>query len=178
MGFSAWLKRVFRRGDGSAEMVRFLDVETGRVVQIPALELRPGTIQVQMEGIGLVWALPHQFKDGGVRHAPFDERVRAYIHQIHETFGEHRHLSFDEWEDGFRRDAKPEREIALWSHAADVYTVFACDEPSPERRKDVYRCVVACLTATPDTVWHVLKPTLLSRGEAEQIVNGFYGKTA
>jgi hypothetical protein len=159
-------------------MVRFLDVETGSVVQIPALELRPGTIQVQMEGIGLVWALPHQFKDGGVRHPPFDERVRAYIHQIHETFGEHRHLSFDEWEDGFRRDAKPEPEIALWSHAADVYTAFAGDEPSPERRKDVYRCIVACLTATPETVWHVLKTTVLSRGEAAQVVNRFYGKTA
>jgi hypothetical protein len=158
-------------------MVPFLDTETGRVVQIPASELRPGAVQIQMEGIGLTWALPHQFKDGGVRHPLFDERAGAYIHQIHETFAEHRHLSFDEWEDGFRRDAKPEREIALWSHAADVYTALAGDEPSAERRKDVYRCIVACLTTTPDTVWYVLKPTVLGRGEAEQVVNRFYGKT-
>ena len=178
MGLLAWLKGLSGRGRRSAQMVPFLDVETGRVVQIPASELRPGAVQIQMQGIGLVWALPHQFKDGGILHPPFDEGVRAYIRQIDEAFGEHRQLSFDDWEDGFRRDAKPEREIALWSHAADVYTAFASGEPSPERRKDMYRCIVACLTATPDTVWHILKPAVLSRREVEQVVNRFYGKIA
>jgi hypothetical protein len=158
-------------------MVPFLDVENGRVVQIPVSELRPGTVQIRIKGIdGLVWALPNQFKDGGVRHPPFDESVCAYIRQIQEAFAEHRNLSLDEWEEGFRRDANPEREIVIWSHAADVYTGLAGSEPSRERRKDVYRCIVACLTATPDSVWHVLKPTFMSRREAEQVVNCFYGK--
>jgi hypothetical protein len=37
---------------------------------------------------------------------------------------------------------------------------------------------VACLTTGPDTVWHVLRPAVLSRAEAEQVVRRFYGKSA
>jgi hypothetical protein len=176
MGLGDWLKRRF--GGRPTEMVRFFDVESGRVVRIPAAELRPGAVQARVQGIeGLVWLLPDQLQQGEIKHPPFAEDVRAYIRQIQEAFAEHRPLSFEEWEDGFRRDAEPAREIALWSHAADVYTAFAGTEPSAERRKDVYRCIVACLTAGPDTVWHVLRPAVLSRAEAEQVVQRFYGKS-
>ena len=177
MGLSDWLKRRFGGGGRPTEMVPFFDVASGRVVRIPASELRPGVVQARMQGVeGLVWLLPDQLQQGEVRHPPFDEGIRAYIRQIQEAFAEHRPLSFEEWEDGFRRDANPEREIALWSHAADVYTAFAGGEPSPGRRKDVYRCIVACLTTTPDNVWHVLRPAVLTRAEAEQVVHRFYGK--
>ncbi len=91
---------------------------------------------------------------------------------------EQRPLSFEEWEDGFRRDANPEREIAMWLHAADVYTAFAGDEPAADRRRDVYRCIVTCLSCGPDAVWHVLRPEVLNRAEAEQVVNRFFGKSA
>jgi hypothetical protein len=179
MGLRDWFKRRFGRGGGSTVMVPFYDVETGRVVHIPAPELRPGAVQAQVQGIdGLVWLLPEQLTPGEVKHPPFEEGVRAYIRQIQEAFAEHRTLSFDEWEDGFRRDANPEREIALWAHAADVYTAFTRGEPAAERRRDVYRCVVACLTSGPDAVWHVLRPEALGRAEAERVVNRFFAKGA
>jgi hypothetical protein len=175
MGLGDWLGRLFG-GGGRQQMVPFLDVDHGRVVQIPAAELRPGAVQVQIQGIeGLVWVLPQQLKQGELKHPPFGEDVRAYIRQIQTAFAEHRPLSFDEWEDGFRRDATPEREIAVWSHAADVYQASVGGESSPERRKDVYRIIVTCLTTTPDSVWHVLRPAVLSREEAERVVNQFYG---
>ncbi len=179
MGFGDWLKRRFGIGGRSTTMVPYLDVESGRLVQIPASELRPGVIQARVQGIeGLVWLLPDQLQRGEVKHPSFDEGIRAYIREIQEAFAEHRSLSFDEWEDGFRRDTNPEREIAVWSHAADVYTAFASGESSAERRRDVYRCIVACLTTTPDSVWHVLELSVLSHAEAERIVQRFYGKSA
>jgi hypothetical protein len=172
-----WLKRRF--GPGNSRMtVPFYDVESGRVVRIPATELRPGAVQAQVHGIdGLVWLLPDQLRQGEIKHPEFDEGIRDYIRQIQSAFAEHHPLSFEEWEDGFRRDANPEREIALWSHAADVYAAFAGTETSAEFRRDIYRCVVACLTSGPDSVWHVLKPEELSRGQAEQVVNRFFGKS-
>src|SRR5262245_41215003 len=122
MGLRDWLKRRFGGGPRTAEMVRFYDVESRRVVDIPASVLRPGAVQAQVQGIdGLVWLLPDQLKQGEIKHPEFDEGIRDYIRQIQGAFAEHRPLSFEEWEDGFRRDADPEREIALWSHAADVY---------------------------------------------------------
>jgi hypothetical protein len=176
MGLRDWLRRAFGKRQPSQEMVPFLDVEAGRVVNIPACELRPGTIQVQLLGSNeVVWALPQQLRQGEIKHPEFNEGVRAYIRQIQDAFAEQRPLSFEEWEEGFRRDAHPEREIALWSHAADVYTAFTKEEPSAERRRDVYRCIMTCLTTGPDGVWNVLRPEVLTRDEAEQIVNRFFG---
>jgi hypothetical protein len=54
-------------------------------------------------------------RQGEIRHPPFDEELRAYIRDIQAAFAEHRDLSFEEWEDGFRRDAHREREIAGFS---------------------------------------------------------------
>lgn len=177
MGVGDWLRRVFGERRPAREMVPFLDVETGRVVRIPAAELRPGAIQVRLQESGeVVWALPEHLHEGELRHPAFDEGIRDYIRQIQAVFAEHRPLSVEEWEDGFRRDVSPEREIAIWSHAADIYTAFTADEPSPDRRRDVYRCIVTCMTTGPDAVWRVLRPEVLSRAEAERVVNRFFGK--
>jgi hypothetical protein len=179
MGFGEWLRKALGGRRPSQEMVPFLDMEAGRVVRIPASELRPGAMQVRLQGSDeVVWALPEQFREGEIKHAEFSEGIRDYIRQIQAAFAEQRPLSFEEWEEGFRRDTNPEREIALWSHAADVYATFTAREPSAERRRDVYRCIVTCLTTGPDTVWHVLRPEALSREEAERIVNRFFGKSA
>lgn len=179
MGIGDWLRKKFGGRPPAPEMVPFLDVEAGRVVRIPAAELRPGAIQVRLQGTEeVVWALPEQLQlhQGEVKHPEFEEGIRDYIRQIQAAFAEHRPLSFEEWEDGFRRDANPEQEIALWSHAADVYTAFATNEQSADRRQDTYRCIVTCMTTGPDDVWHVLRPQVLSRAEAEQVVNRFFGK--
>jgi hypothetical protein len=178
MGLRSWLRSILGRGPQSG-MVPFLDVENGRVVQIPVSELVPGSVQVRLRGHdGVVWALPSQLQPGPIKHPEFDENTRECIRQIQSAFAEHRPISFEEWEEGFRRDTTPEREIALWSHAADVYTAFAGSEPSADRRRDVYLCVTTCLIAGPYDVWHVLRPQVLTRLDAQKIVDRFYGKAA
>jgi hypothetical protein len=173
-----WMRRWFRGGRSTAKSVPFLDV-SGRIIQIPSSELRPGMIQVRCQGTNeTVWAFPAQFNPSEVRHPPFEEDVLAYIRDIRETFLEHRPMSLDEWEDGFRRDANPLQEIAIWSHAADVYRAFGTKDTSPERRKDIYRIIVTCLATTPDTVWQTLELKVLSRREATRIVRQVYGKHA
>jgi len=118
---------------------------------------------------------PEQVQEGPLRHPPFEEDVRSYIRDIQAAFAEHRKLSVEDWEDGFRRDAHPEREIAGFSYAADVYRLFTRDEPNAARRSDVYRLLIACMTTSPESVWHVIKLDAVSRPEAERIVRRFYG---
>ncbi len=179
MGLFEWLRKTFFGGRRSIEMVPFLDVENKRVIQIPASELRAGAIQVHLQGTDqIVWAIADQLKASDVRHPEFDEGIRDYIRQIQTAFAEHRPLSLEEWEEGFRRDANPNQEIALWLHAADVLVAFTADEPSSDRRRDAYLCIVACLTTGPDDVWKVLRTEVLDRGEAEQVVSRFFGKQA
>jgi hypothetical protein len=177
MRFGDRLKRLFGGSRPGTEMVPFLDT-SGRVLQIPVSELQPGMTQIRIKGReGLVWVRTDRLKPGReIRHPPFDEGDRTYIRRIQEAFAEHRSLSFEEWEDGFRRDANAEYEIAIWSYAADVYRAFADNEVSPERRRDIYRVIVTCLTASPEFVWRVLKLEVLSRPEAEEIVKRVYGK--
>jgi hypothetical protein len=163
----------------TADTVPFYDFDAGSVVQIPRCELSSNAIQVQIQGMeGLVWLLPDKLQSGPIKHEPFTEEIRDYIRHIQVAFSEHRDLTLDEWEDGFRRDSTPEREIALWSHAADVYLQFAAEETSKERRDDVYRCVVTCMTTSPNSVWDVLRPKALNTSEARQVVNRFYGQDA
>jgi len=177
MGLGDWLRKTFGGWPPSREMVPFLDAEAGRVVRIPSSELRPGAVQVRLQGTDeVVWALPEQLHQGEIQHPEFDEGIRDYIRQIQAAFAEHRPLSFEDWEEGFRRDGNPEREIAIWSHAADIYSAFTADESSAARRRDVYRSIVTCMTTRPDTVWKVLRPEALSQAEAEQLVNRFFGK--
>ena len=176
MAFFDWLRGLFRVGK-PAELVPFFDSKSRKVVRIPASGLRPGTVQVRLAGHEeLVWALPQDLQAGEIRHPPFEEDVREYIREIKSTFAEHRSLTMEEWEDGFRRDADPAREIALWSHAADVYRGIVSQDSSQERRAEVYRVVVSCLSTSPQAVWRVLKPTVLTRPETEQIVKRFYGQ--
>lgn len=177
MGMFNWFRRLFGGRPASQEMVPYFDTATGRVVRIPVSELHSDVIQARIQGIDeVVWVSAGQLHAGEVRHPPFSEDIRQYIRQIQSAFAEHRPLSFEEWEDGFRRDANPEREIAFWSHAADVYQEFAAEEESPDRRRDIYQVIVTCLTTSPDTVWHVLRPEVLARSEAEQVITRFYGK--
>jgi hypothetical protein len=158
-------------------LVPYLDTEAGRVVRIPESELRPGVVQARLQGTDeLVWVLPEALRPSEVQHGEFAEGIRDYIREIQAAFAEHRPLSFEEWEIGFRRDTNPEREIALWLHAAGVYGEFACDEPAADRRLDIYRCVMTCLCTSPDGVWQVLRPEALSRAEAERVVNRFFPK--
>jgi len=179
MGLRDWFRRRVMNLP-NADTVRFYDFESQSVINIPRSELRPGLIQAQIEGIdGTVWVSPDRSTTVPVRHEPFDEEIRYAIRKIHDTFAEHRDLSLTEWEDGFRCDMEPAGEIALWLHAADVYTKFTESETSPERRSDVYRCIVACLTTvTKDNVWDVLELQIIDRLEAEQIVGCFYGKNS
>lgn len=177
MGLGDQIKRWFRGGRSDTRWVPFLDV-SGRIIQVPSAAVRPGMIRVRRRGgEETVWALPEVFIESGeVRHPPFDEHVRSYICHIRETFLEHRPLSLDEWEDGFHRDANPLQEITIWSHAAEVYRALGAEDTSPARRKDVYRIIVTCLVASPDTVWQVLELGHLNRREAKRVVRRVYGK--
>lgn len=177
MGLLQWLLKRSRIGQRSTDMISFLD-DTGTVVRIPASRLPPGGIQIQLQGSdSVVWTIPEGFQKSYLRHSEFEEDVRDYIRQIQAAFSEQRPLSLEEWEDGFRRDANPAREIAVWSHAAGIYMEFTANEPIAERRRDVYRCIIKCMVTTgPDAVWRVLQTNVLNRADAEKVINRFFGK--
>lgn len=176
MRLFSWLKR--RRGGkpNASDRVKFYDFSTQQLAEIPASELRPGCIEMRVEGIeGVVWGLAESLKAGPIRYAPFDEETRAVLREIRDTFSEHMNLSLEEWEDGFRRDKNPEREIALFVHGGKIYREFVSSDASTTLRKEIYGLIVACMSSSPESVWHVVTLDTLSRKQAEKIVSSFYG---
>lgn len=156
-------------------LVPYYDFQNRKIVEIPVSELSANAIQVQVDGIeGLVWVNAGELKQSEPRHPPFSEQRRSYVQAIHEIFSEHRDLSYAEWEDGFRRDANPDSEIAIWLGAAEIYKQFTSDEDDFNRRSEVHKTLIACLTTTYETIWDVLRLEHLTESEAQKIIDRFH----
>ena len=113
---------------------------------------------------------------GSIKHSRLGDDMLADICLIQAAFQEHCPLSIEEWEDGFRRDATPQREIAFWFRAAEIYSALAADDPSPERRRDVYRCLVVCMVTRPDMFSLAFHPEAITPEEASLVAEAYYGR--
>jgi hypothetical protein len=101
------------------------DVPTSTTTWIPARELAPGMVRVQVQGVeGDRWVNPYHLNKSSYQYGPFDEETRDDIRQIKASLDEVHLMSLDEWEDGFRRDLDAEQEIAIWLHLAKLYRGF------------------------------------------------------
>lgn len=165
------------RRETQHDLVQFLNPVTNKVVKIHASSLRAGLVQVQIVGVeGLVWAAPEAIKNPSIRHASLPDSLRETIRRIQATFAEFDHNSFEKWDEDFRHDMHPEREVEVWADAADVYLAFAEDEKVAERRKDIYELVVQCLGSSQREILRWLRPVALKRAEAEAIVEFSFGR--
>lgn len=170
-----WLKSLLSSGP-TEDTVKYYDIESQQLVTIPRSELAPGTVRATSDEIeGEFFVMADQLQEGPIQHPPFTGELKELIENTYSLLGEHLDISMEKWEEGFRRDANPAAEITLWVHAADIYTQFAGGESSAERRRDIFSCIVACLTSSPDAAFKVLDLKAITKSEAEQVVAQFYG---
>src|SRR5689334_22935439 len=112
-----FLSRLFRRQN--PELVPYHDFATGKTVLIPIVELCPGVVLVRIQAQeGPVSAKADQCKQGHYQHSQFEGEERAAIQSLVTHLADVYARSYEEWEDGFRRDKTPAREIAGWVHLA------------------------------------------------------------
>jgi hypothetical protein len=64
------------------------------------------------------------YQTGPIRHRELPAALIERIRKFEKTFAEIYPVTHEEWLDGFKRDANPEREIALWEHIASAYAQF------------------------------------------------------
>jgi len=161
------------------QRVSVYDFETQTFSTIPAAELAPGMVCVRIDGVeGDVWVDGAQLPLNSHQHPPFDEEIRDLLRQIQAALDEVYPMSLEGWEDGFRRDHSPEREIAYWLHLAQVYArLTAPDDPlgaTFERRQDVFTILTRCGIAPRERVLTVTDLETLSREEAKRVVDAFF----
>ncbi|MCI5131421.1 MAG: hypothetical protein D3904_07805 [Candidatus Electrothrix sp. EH2] len=65
-----------------------------------------------------------EYQTGPIRHPKLPASLIERIRKFEKTFAEVYPVTHKEWLDGFKRDANPEREIAIWEQMASAYTQF------------------------------------------------------
>jgi len=156
--------------------VRVYDINTKEVITIPAAELAPGMVETEVEGVGRVWVDAKQGKmDVGYRHGPFPEDIRDRLREIKEALDEVHPMTLDEWEDGFRKDTHPEREIAIWLRIAEKYKTFIEGKGlSQAQRKEIFSVMLACTTSPKDLILETVTLSAITHEEAQDAIEAFY----
>jgi hypothetical protein len=156
--------------------VTVYDVETESFTTIPESELAPGMVRAQIKGReGVVWIDPSQLKQAEFRHPPFEGTRRENVVRIQSAFPDVYEKPFEFWEEGFRRDTNPDREIAIWMHIAEVYRKHSGGRPL-EYRNELFSLLTTCSTADPQSIHSVFEPQTLNREAVESVCEDFFFK--
>jgi hypothetical protein len=175
-----WRHRIFgSRGDADQrtdkERVAVYDFDHQEILWVSVGDLPAGFLQAQMEGVEhLVWVDPERLRQGQYQHPPFGPEVRAVFAQLNAAFDEVYPRTIDEWEDGFRRDRNPEREIAIWLHIAEVYETLTCERPlSLEAKQDYLKILLACSTMLHEQVLKSVSLSAITVDEAAEAIAAY-----
>lgn len=160
------------------EYVRIYDPKTQQLSTIPAQNLPLGMVEAKVEGIdGIVWMETSTLKPNDYQHPPFPDEIKQYLKKIKKALDEVYPSSLQEWEDDFRRDKHPEREIAIWCHIGEVYQQLTAGKKLKiNKKKDYFKTLVACATYPRENVVNMLELKFISRREAEKAIALFHGE--
>ena len=175
-------------GPDAPATVKVYDPETRTVTEAEAEKAMAFLMPIRVVGLeGTYWADPSKLRPGTPKNWFFSPKTRAAIQEIKTALDEVHPMSLEEWEEGFRRDANPQSEIALWQVLVGVYRDLV--EPQKlalESRRDYYRVLATCIMLPNDPKLgraHMLAcekelrdsgQTTLSAQEALMIIDSYY----
>jgi hypothetical protein len=97
--------------------------------------------------------------------------MRVHIRAIQDALADVRPLTFEEWEDGFRRDTNPDAEIRIWLWIAYAYLHFTRGRDLDlEQKRDILLVMVVCASNGPEHAALTLNPRTISRKRVRQMV--------
>lgn len=162
--------------DANIEFVRVYDFATGEITTIPASELAAGMVRICLDGSDeILWADSAQLKPADHRHPPFVGALREKILYIEQSLADVYSKTYEDWEDGFRRDMHPDQEIDLWVHVCRCLGVFVERHSlAPDERQEAFWILAACLNSTPSTVFEIASVEFLGRALAQELVDAFF----
>lgn len=158
-------------------MLRFYDCKTGQVNEIREEDLAPGMVQIERVGIGTVWICDDQLtnlRKSPYRHPPFDEGILDILRGLKRALDLVHPMTLEEWEDGFRRDMNPEREIAIWMRIASAYRHCTVGRHySIQQRIDFFNVILACSCNPTKHVLKVARFSAISKKQAAMAIRVF-----
>jgi len=162
-------------GNVMEKEVEVLDVETGNVSKVLMSTLGPEMIRVKSDG-KIYWANVHQLQENDYQHEPFTGERKKNVEYINNSLSEVNTNTYLEWEDGFRRDQNPDKEIEIWKYIISIYARYSSIQHSQAQNKDVYLIAVTCSYSNQNVVLNQLTLQSLDAVKAEEIISAYYKK--
>lgn len=102
------------------------------------------------------------------------DEQRTRIKSLQKTFSEVDGQSVEQWNNSFRRDENPEREIKVWERLAKAYVKYCSRRRLPiETRKEIYKVLLLRSMSPPGYVLKELELKRLSESDAIEVMQGF-----
>src|SRR5215510_9574327 len=120
------------------------------------------------------WVDPASLKPGPIKHQGLSPKQMERIYKLRDTLAEVEHSPIEKWVDNFKRDANPDKELAIWERIADSYTRYCSKRLlSIEAKKDVFQLLLLRSMASEQEVLNHVKLKTLSVDEAKETLKEF-----
>ena len=156
--------------------VEVIDVETGIISLVPSNLIGPEMLRINYKG-KLYWANETQLRRNEYQHNAFVGDIKKRIKSIMNGLSEVYPLSYEEWEDGFRRDQNPRDEISIWENIVSQYKQNTGNCLDLEYKKEVYSILIRCSISEHDQVLNQVTLKKLSKDQAKIIIGSYYNET-
>lgn len=162
----------------NAEFVKMYDLDTRETTLIPAAELAAGMVRIQLGNTGeIVWvdAARLEAAESDHRHPPLSGELREKVLYIAQSLAVVFPKTYEEWEDGFRRDLHVDQEVDIWVRLCRCLKDFTEQRgSSPDEQQEAFEVLAVCMNTTPSTVFETMSPRRLDRATAKQLVDAFF----
>lgn len=123
------------------------------------------------------WIDPNKLEAGPIRHASLTDEQMSRVQRLQKTFNEVDPSPVEKWAEDFRRDANPDREMAIWESMATAYETFiATNSLTLAGKKEVYQIALLRSGAPEDEVLKHLDLKILTEKDARAIMALFTSK--
>ena len=156
-----------------AEKVEVYDFDSKEVILMDQTDLGPHMVRINLEG-NIYWADSNQLQLNDYQHAPFRGETKERIIRLQQNLKEVYYQTYEEWEDGFRRDKNPIKEISIWEHIVSIYQKFSSNVDSPEARYDIYQISLVCSYSEANAVLDQVELKSISKELAQSIIQEYY----
>ena len=113
-------------------------------------------------------------KPGPIRHQRLSSNQMERIYKLRDALAEVEHSTIEKWVDNFKRDADPDKELAVWEKIAAGYTRYCSKRLlSIEAKKDVFQLLLLRSMAPEQEVLNHIKLKTLTVDEAKETLKEF-----
>jgi hypothetical protein len=109
-----------------------------------------------------------------IRHQKLSPGQMERINKLRDTFAEVERSPIEKWVDNFKRDANPDKELAIWERMAAGYTRY-CSRKQLSRaaKEDVFQLLLLRSMASELEVLNHIKLKTLTVAEAKETLKEF-----